>query len=63
MTATEKKDRAAAVCKSCEEIVPVRITPDEEIEPIGFSWDCRGGDGETLKILNEEDAHRDEYGE
>ncbi|WP_114578750.1 hypothetical protein [Saliphagus sp. LR7] len=63
MTATEKKDRAAAVCKSCEEIVPVRITPDREIEPIGFSCGCGGGDGESLKILNEEDTHLDEYGE
>lgn len=63
MTATEKKDRAAAMCKSCEEIIPVRVTPGEEIEPIGFSCACGNGNGETLTILNEENAAFDEYEE
>lgn len=57
------KDRAVAVCESCEEILPVRITSDDEIEPIGFSCDCGDGDGETLTVLNEDDAHLDEYEE
>ncbi|WP_114579181.1 hypothetical protein [Saliphagus sp. LR7] len=63
MTKREKKGRAAAVCESCEAIMPVRTTPDGKIEPIGFSCNCENGDGKTLKILNEEGEHLEGYEE
>jgi hypothetical protein len=44
-----EKTKAVARCGTCENILPVRVSPDGAIDPIGLPDCCDDGEYEVLE--------------
>lgn len=44
------KTKAVARCASCETVIPIRVTSDETIEPIGITACCEEAAYEVLEL-------------
>jgi hypothetical protein len=49
MTSHPEKTKAVAICAMCENILPVRISPDGTVSPIGMPECCEGTEYEVVE--------------
>lgn len=47
-----EKTKALAVCENCGNTIPVRIRPDESIEPVGTDCGC---ESPSYQVLEDDD--------